>query len=157
MKPTAKSFEIKQLGKEDLAMFKSLVSMFNTVFEEEDPTIGSDANSLKLLGSPSFIALAAVSENKVLGGLTAYELPIVYSDMSEILLYDMAVQSEYQRMGIGKGLIQSLKEYCLKHGIKEFFVMAHEEDQHAIEFYYATGGKSEKVVNFLYQTVEEKE
>jgi hypothetical protein len=28
--------------------------------------------------------------------------------------------------------------------------MAHEEDEHAIEFYHATGGKSEKVVNFVY-------
>jgi hypothetical protein len=34
--------------------------------------------------------------------------------------------------------------------------MAHEEDEHAIEFYRSTGGKSEKVVNFLYQTEEKK-
>jgi hypothetical protein len=32
--------------------------------------------------------------------------------------------------------------------------MAHEEDEHAVEFYRATGGKSEKVVNFLYETTK---
>ncbi len=78
-----------------------------------------------------------------------------YSNSSEIFLYDLAVKPEYQRMGIGKGLLQSLKEYCLKNGIKEFFVMAHEEDEHAIEFYRATGGRGERVVNFLYEASEE--
>jgi hypothetical protein len=29
--------------------------------------------------------------------------------------------------------------------------MAHEEDEYAIEFYRAAGGKSEKVVNFVYR------
>jgi aminoglycoside 3-N-acetyltransferase I len=142
--------EIKQLTNSDLSAFKSLIELFNMVFEEEDPTIGSDAHLLKLLSDKSFVALAAFSENEVLGGLTAYELSRVYSDDSELILYDMAVRAEHQRMGIGKGLIQSLKEYCVQNKIETFFVMAHEEDIHAVEFYHATGGKSEKVVNFLY-------
>ncbi|MEP7134596.1 MAG: GNAT family N-acetyltransferase [Chloroflexota bacterium] len=146
-----KPIEIKQLTLEDLATFISLIDLFNTVFEEEYPSIGSEANSLKLLNNKSFIALVALAGDEVVGGLTAYELPKYYSDSSEIFLYDLAVKPEYQRMGIGKGLIQSLKEYCAKNGIEEFFAMAHEEDEHAIEFYHATGGKAEKVVNFLYE------
>jgi aminoglycoside 3-N-acetyltransferase I len=149
-----KPFEIKQLTKEDLSAFNSLIDMFNLVFEEE-PKIRTEAHLLKLLGRNDFIAIAAISENEVVGGLTAYELPMVYSDYSEIFLYDLAVKAEYQRMGIGKKLLQSLKEYCIKNEIIEFFVLAHEEDEHAIEFYRATGGKSEKVINFLYETSEE--
>ncbi len=148
------AIEIKHLTKEDLSKFTSLINLFNMVFEEESK-IGSEANSLKLLNSKYFIALVALTENKVVGGLTAYELPMYYSNSSEIFLYDLAVKPEYQRMGIGKGLLQSLKEYCLKNGIKEFFVMAHEEDEHAIEFYRATGGRGERVVNFLYEASEE--
>jgi aminoglycoside 3-N-acetyltransferase I len=147
-----KIIEFKRLVPGDLAAFKSLIEMFNTVFEEEQ-NIGGDAHLLKLLENNGFIAIAAVSENEVLGGLTAYELPMIYSDESEVILYDMAVREEYQRMGIGKGLIQSLKEYCIKNGVETFFVMAHEEDLHAVEFYHATGGKSEKVVNFLYNNL----
>ena len=144
-------FETKRLKKEDLLIFNSLISLFNLVFEEENPTIGSEANSLRLLDNERFIAIVALAENEIAGGLTAYELPMYYSDSSEIFLYDMAVKPEYQRMGIGKGLIQRLKEYCIKNGIQDFFVMAHEEDEHAIEFYRATGGKAEKVVNFVYE------
>ena len=146
--------EIKQLTKQDLSEFTSLVDLFNTVFEEESK-IGSKANLLKLLNNKSFIALVALAENKVVGGLTAYELPMYYSDSSEIFLYDLVVKPDHQRMGIGKGLLQRLKEYCTENGVKEFFVMAHEEDEHAIEFYHATGGKAEKVVNFLYEAGEE--
>jgi aminoglycoside 3-N-acetyltransferase I len=143
------SIKIKQLTEQDLSEFAALIHLFNAVFEEESK-IGSEANLLNLLESKSFIALVAIDKDEVMGGLTAYELPMYYSDSSEIFLYDMAVKPNYQRMGIGKGLIQRLKEYCTEHGIKEFFVMAHEEDEHAVEFYHATGGRAEKVVNFLY-------
>ena len=146
-------FQIKRLAKEHLADFQALVNLFNVVFEEESK-IGSETHLLKLLSSKNFIALAALAENEVVGGLTAYELPMYYSDSSEIFLYDLAIKPEYQRRGIGKGLIQSLKAHCIRQGIKEFFVMAHAEDEHAIEFYRATGGKSENVVNFLYETLE---
>ena len=148
-------YQIKFLTtKEDLPIFKALVNLFNIVFEEEVPTMGSDQHLLKLISNNGFVAIAVISEGEVVGGLTAYELPMVYKDNSEIFLYDLAVKPEYQRMGIGKGLIQGLKEYCVKNGIKEFFVLAHEEDEHAIEFYHATDGKSEKVINFLYKTNE---
>jgi len=148
------SIEIKHLTKQDLSEFTSLIHLFNTVFEEESK-IGSAANLLNLLHNKSFIALVAIAENKVVGGLTAYELPMYYSNHSEIFLYDLAVNPKYQRMGIGKALLQHLKEYCVGHGIKEFFVMAHEEDEDAIEFYHATGGKAENVINFLYAADED--
>ena len=154
MNLNSKSFEIKRLTNADLATFNLLIELFNTVFEEES-NMGSEANSLRLLNNNQFIAIAALAENEVAGGLTAYELPLYYSDSSEIFVYDLAVKPEYQRMGIGKGLIQSLKEHCIRNRIKEFFVMAHEEDELAIEFYRATGGKTEKVINFLFEAGEE--
>ena len=144
------SIEIKRLTKKDLLEFTTLVNLFNTVFEEETK-IGSKANLLNLLINKSFIALVAIDEDKVVGGLTAYELPMYYTDSSELFLYDLAIRPDHQRMGIGKALLKHLKEYCVKNEMKEFFVMAHEEDAHAIEFYHATGGRSEKVVNFLYE------
>jgi len=144
-------FQIKRLTKEGLADFAALVNLFNIVFEEE-PRIGSDNHLRQLLNRADFVVLAALMENEVVGGLTAYELPLYYSDSSEFFLYDLAVKPEYQRKGIGKRLIQSLKAYCIENEVKEFFVMAHEEDEHAVEFYRATGGRSEKVVNFLYET-----
>ena len=155
MKPNYKTFEVRRLAKEDLSVFSSLIRLFNIVFEEAESSISSEANLLRLLSNNHFIALAAIDDTQVVGGLTAYVLPMYYSEFPEIFLYDLAVKPEYQRIGVGKRLIHDLKEYCVKHGVKVFFVLAHEEDEHAIEFYRSTGGKSEKVVNFLYKTTEE--
>lgn len=154
MKQDLKTVEIKRLDESDLPRFKSLVDLFNMVVEENRWNIGNDAHLSGLLGDPHFIAMVALAEQEVAGGLTAYELPLYYANHSEVFLYDMAVKPEYQRMGIGKELIRTLKEQCRGNGVKEFFVLAHEEDEHAIEFYHSTGGKSEKVVNFLYETSE---
>ena len=149
-----KPIEIKRLNESDLQFFKSLIDLFNIVFEEDRSNIGNDANLSGLLGNAQFIVMAALAEQEVIGGLTAYELPMYYADHSEVFVYDLAVKPEYQRMGIGKELIRTLKKQCRGNGVKEFFVLAHEEDEHAIEFYHSTGGKSEKVVNFLYKTSE---
>lgn len=147
--------EIKQLQQSDTASFMAMIEMFNTVFEEE-PAIGSKTHLQRLLTDPHFIAIAALHEGEVLGGLTAYILPMYYSDSPEVLLYDMAVKTDYQRMGIGKALLRQLKRYCQQNAVGEFFVLAHEEDEHAIEFYRSTGGRSEKVVNFLYAVDEDQ-
>src|SRR5215216_4343587 len=147
----AEKLAVRQLTEEDVSAFHLLIDMFHMVFEEAEPAVSSETNLRKLLGNKSFIAIAGFSENEVVAGLTAYELPMYSSDNSEVFLYDLAVKPEYQRIGIGKRLIQHLKDYCRKNGIREFFVLAHEEDQHAVEFYHSTGGKSEKVINFLYE------
>jgi aminoglycoside 3-N-acetyltransferase I len=147
-----KTIETRRLHESDLSLFKSLIDLFNLVFEENRSDMGSDATLAALLGKPHFIAMSALAEQEVVGGLTAYELPMYYADHSEVLVYDPAVKPEYQRMGIGKELIRSLKAECSRKGVREFFVLAHEEDEHAIEFYHSTGGKSERVVNFLYET-----
>ena len=53
MNPSPKPFEIKQLTKEDISAFNSLIDLFNLVFEEE-PKIRTEAHLLKLLGSNKF-------------------------------------------------------------------------------------------------------
>jgi len=145
-----KSTEIRKLTREDIFSFEALLHLFNIAFEEER-ALGSNAHLSTLLSDEHFIAMAAFSENKVIGGLTAYKLPMYYSDGSEIFLYDMAVHPDHQRKGIGKQLLDFLKEYCIQHGISVFFVLAHEEDEHALEFYRSTGGQREHVANFLYE------
>lgn len=147
----SKTFEIRKLTSQDLAEFRSLIDLFNQVFEETQPVAASDSHLQRLLGSRAFITLAAFFEKEIVGGLTAYELPMYQHDSSEILLYDLAVRPDFQRKGIGQGLIRHLKEYCSEHGIQEFFVLVHEEDEHAVEFYRATGGQGERVLNFVYE------
>ena len=103
-----------------------------------------------MLEKETVIFYAALIDKKVVGGLTAHILPSTYFPSSEIYIYDLAVLTEFQRKGIGRQLISSLKEYCANLRFKEVFVQADLEDQHALDFYQATGSIVENVVHFSY-------
>jgi aminoglycoside 3-N-acetyltransferase I len=142
---------IKQLSKKDVSGFKQLILLFKEVFEMSKQGKISDAYLKKLLAQPGFIALAAVDGNKVVGGLTAYEMPQYYGEYSEVYIYDIAIKSDYQRKGTGKKLLEALKTHCKKKGIKTMFVEAHAKDKHAVAFYLSTKGKAEEVMHFNYE------
>ena len=86
-----------------------------------------------------------------MGGLTAYELPLYYSEYSEIFIYDVAIKPDFQRKRFGTMLLSALKQYCRDNGIKEFFVEASEEDKYAVHFYQSAGGTAEKVIQFNFE------
>src|SRR5579863_8685566 len=129
------NYKIVRLGKSDAVLLKRLVNLFNDVFEPGNTKQPATAHLNKLLTKKEFIAVAAVMNNEVIGGLTAYELPLYYSNHKEAYLYDIAVSRQHQHSGVGKKLIAALKKYCKQNGIKLFFVEANEEDTHATKFY----------------------
>jgi aminoglycoside 3-N-acetyltransferase I len=108
----------------------------------------NDEYFLRLMADPKFIVIVAMLKGEVVGGMTAYELPMYYAESSEVLIYDIAVKPKFHRKGVGKKILTGLKEYCELNGIKVFFVEAHHEDKHAVDFYKSIGGMPEKVVHF---------
>jgi aminoglycoside 3-N-acetyltransferase I len=146
-----KETRIIKLSTDELGVFQKLIQLFNEVFEEENKSIAIEKKLSVLLSKKEFIVFAAIHENIVVGGLTAFEMPMYTSDQSEAYLYDMAILPEFQRMGIGKKLIAAFSDYCRQHNIQNFFVEAHEEDEHAVDFYKSAGGKPEKVIHFNFE------
>ncbi|MGN6533497.1 MAG: GNAT family N-acetyltransferase [Ginsengibacter sp.] len=148
-------FKIKQLGKQDAANFYKLIRLFQDVFETKTEIKVGEIYLKKLLARPDFIVFAIFSEKEIVGGLTAYELRSYFFEGSEIYIYDIAIKREFQRKGLGKKLILSLKKYCQQNSVKVMFVEAHEADEHAVNFYHSTGAESEKVIHFNYVFGEE--
>lgn len=142
---------LKRLTKKDTASFRQMVVLFRDVFEMKSTAKLSDTYIKKLLAKPEFIALAAFDGAKIVGALTAYEMPQYYGEYAEVYIYDMAVHTKYQRKGIGKKLIAHLKQYCKAQGIKTMFVEAHADDKHAVKFYLSTRGKAERVMHFNFE------
>jgi ribosomal protein S18 acetylase RimI-like enzyme len=103
-----------------------------------------------LLAKEGFFVFVALLDEKVVGGLTAYTLEQYYSERPLVYIYDLAVLSPYQRQGIGKMLMEGITAFGKEIGTEEVFVQADAADQHAIEFYRATGGIAEQVVHFYY-------
>lgn len=140
----------KKLGNKDFSFLEQLIRLYEEAFEMEDFSL-PDVDYLQfLLDNENMIFYVAVSENQVVGGLTAHILPSVYVPTSEVYVYDMAVKPSYQRQGIGKQLLSELATECAKIGYQEIFVQADIEDIHALAFYQATGGEPADVVHFSY-------
>jgi aminoglycoside 3-N-acetyltransferase I len=142
--------QIIKLAKNDLSTFQKLIDLLNEVFDEYH-SIASDAHLEELLKKSEFHAFAVIANNKVVAGLTAYELQKYYNDKSELYIYDIAVKTEFQNLGIGKKLIQFVKEYCFENGVQTLFVEAHSEEEQAVKFYESTFGVSEKVDHFNFE------
>lgn len=146
-----KEIQILRLQKEDLRQFVELIKLFEEVFEMENFSIPNDRHLQELLNRDDFDAFVAKKNGLVVGGLTTYLLKQYYSEKPIAYIYDLAVNINYQRQGIGKRLIEEDKNYYLAKGFEDMFVQAEIEDDHAIEFYRSTSPSEEKqIIYFSY-------
>jgi aminoglycoside 3-N-acetyltransferase I len=147
---SSRSFTIHPLAAEDLALMDGLLTMFGEAFGEPD-TYGSarpsEAYLQRLLGSDSFIAIAAQHDDEIVGGLAAYELRKFEQERSEIYIYDLAVAAAWRRQGIATALIEALKEIGRARGAYVIFVQADLIDAPAIALYTKLGAR-EDVLHF---------
>jgi len=129
---------------------EAMLTMFGAAFNEVE-TYGvarqSKAYFERLLGSDYFIALVALKDGSVVGGLAAYELHKFEQERNEIYIYDLAVAEAHRRAGIATALIQELKKIAAARGSYVIFVQADIGDTPAIELYTKLGIR-EDVLHF---------
>ena len=143
---------LQVLNASDLDKLRELIRLYEDVFEMKDFVMPSDAHLQLLLDKNGITFLVAEKNGKVVGGLTAHDLPSTYFEANEVYVYDLAVAKNYQRTGIGKKLLEELAAICKRKGEREFFLQADIDDQHALDFYRSTGGIAENVIHFSYAT-----
>ena len=146
----AEPFTIRMLGPDDVALMEGMSVMFGRAFNEPETYGGarpSEAYLRRLLGSDSFIAVAALQGGEVVGGLAAYELRKFEQERSEIYIYDLAVAAAYRRQGIATALIQRLKVIAAGRRAYVIYVQADLGDAPAIELYTKLGAR-EDVLHF---------
>lgn len=141
---------IRQLGSGDAALFRRLLDTFGEVFEDVETYTRAQPRAAYLEGllrSDHFIALAALQDGAVIGGLAAYELRKFERERSEIYIYDLAVAAPHRRRGIATGLITHLKTIAKARGAYVIFVQADVTDPAAIALYTKLGSR-EEVLHF---------
>jgi aminoglycoside 3-N-acetyltransferase I len=129
-----------------------MTTMFGEAFSDMATYTGHRPSAgylRRLLGSDTFIALAAVKGDAVVGGIVAYELAKFEQERSEIYIYDLAVATPHRRQGIATALIEELKRIAAERGAYVIFVQADTgiEDEPAIAL-YAKLGTREDVLHF---------
>ena len=147
---TANHFSIRRLEASDVVLMAEMLTVFGEAFGEVETYSGarpSPAYLERLLGSETFIAVAALRSDKVVAGLTAYELPKFEQERSEIYIYDLAVAAAHRREGIATSLIRELQEIAAERGAYVIFVQADVIDSPAIAL-YSKFGVREDILHF---------
>jgi aminoglycoside 3-N-acetyltransferase I len=144
------SYSIHRVGPDHLDLMHGMLGLFGEAFHEPD-TYNSqrpdDQYLVKLLGGESFIAVAAVSDGRVIGALAGYELKKFEQRRSEVYLYDLAVAETHRRQGIATVLIEELKHIAAERGAWVVFVQADYGDDPAVALYTKLGIR-EDVMHF---------
>lgn len=94
--------------------------------------------------------LIAEDEGKPCGFLTAHTLPRLDELNPELFLYEIEVNSNYRRQGIGTQLIEKLIEIAKIIHAKEIFVLTNESNIAAMNLYQSTGGVRENPYDVMF-------
>ena len=153
MKKTAADtmrFVVHHLDPHNAVLFDGLLTLFGAAFDDvstySDARPGDDYRR-DLLGDRNFIALAAVRDGAVIGGLAAYVLRKFERERSEVYIYDLAVDEAHRRQSVATALVESLKPIARARGAYVIFVQADYGDDPAIGLYTKLGTR-EDVLHF---------
>ena len=147
---TQSAFEIQALSGGDIDLMRQMLAMFGDAFGERATYTASqpsDAYLRDLLSSGTFVAVAARSDAKVVGGLAAYFLRKFEQARTEVYIYDLAVDEAFRRRGIATAMIEELKKIALAKGAWVIYVQADHGDDAAIALYTKLGVR-EDVLHF---------
>lgn len=146
----------RRLTVDDWETARSLFTLMAGVFAETSAPLSDDYID-RLLRQDAFWAVAAFVGDELVGGVTAHRLPMTRVEASELLIYDLAVRADWQRHGIGRYLVRTLREQAALAEIQTVFVPADNDDQHALDFYQALGGAPSAVTFFTFSDERERD
>lgn len=114
----------------------------------------SQAIILRFLSNSQNILLSAEVDGVLVGQAIAYILDRWEQDQPMLFLYSIDVVENYQRQGIGRGLIEAVKKIGQAENCSEGFVFTNDSNLAAKGLYQSTGGKRsnpDDVVMFEYE------
>jgi aminoglycoside 3-N-acetyltransferase I len=148
--PVSNLLTIRVLGPDDVEQMEAILTVFGEEFNDAKTYNDSRPGRpylTRLLGSNYFIALSALKNRSVVGGLAAYELQKFEQERSEIYIYDLAVASAHRREGIATALVKELERIAASRAAHVIFVQADIVDTAAIAL-YSKLGTCETVLHF---------
>ena len=138
----SEELEIGWIGPGQMARLREIVALFAEAFEDRlsYPEPFTDVGAAeRLLSSPNFLVVGAYWSDLIVGGIAAYILPRFHPALSEIYIYDLAVDARFRRRGIATAMIAHLQRYAYQQGISSIYVQADVEDEAAVALYSKLG------------------
>jgi aminoglycoside 3-N-acetyltransferase I len=142
--------EVRVLASDDVELFRGMQRLFAEAFDDAPSYLArppAENYVRRWLSSPSHIALIALADGVVLGGLAAYVLEKFEQERSEVYVYDLAVSERERRRGIATALLRRLQAVAKTREAYVIFVQADYGDEPAIRLYESLGVR-EEVLHF---------
>jgi aminoglycoside 3-N-acetyltransferase I len=140
-----------RLKARDAELLQEINALFHEVFQYDTPPSASLPYLERLLFSERHLVFALTYQHELVGALTAHLLPDLYSENTEVFIYDIAVKPQWQRLGFGARLLKAVQNNALKNGYAHIWVAADVEDEHALDFYRKHGGEASEVQHFEFK------
>ncbi|WP_299457923.1 GNAT family N-acetyltransferase [uncultured Microscilla sp.] len=144
-------YTIKKLTQADITLAKQLIEAWHTDDGATQVIYPREKYLAKLLTKKSFHAYVAMVGNKVVGGLTAYEMEMFDTEETEMFLFEIGVNKEARQKGIATALIEALKQTCYQQHIAIIFVGTSMDNEAAKKLYAKTGGSLEITPFYTYE------
>jgi ribosomal protein S18 acetylase RimI-like enzyme len=110
-----------------------------------------DEESARLfLSNPMNYFFACIEDNRIIGYAYGYELNRIDNAGNMLYIHAVGVHSGYRRQGVGKQMINAVKQLCKLSGICKFFLDAHKNNTAACALYDSTGGVAHRDDNVSY-------
>ena len=135
--------EVKRIKKVD----RKLINKINQLFDDKK---WSQKEGNKFLTDKNNLLLLAFENDKPVGFLTAHRLQRFDKKKAEILLYEIGVHPYYRRQGIGKSLINEVKNWAKEVNSSEVWVLTEKTNPIAMKLYQSVGGVEESPGTVMY-------
>ncbi len=146
----ANDISIRRILPGDITLCEQLNALFAVVFDDADSYLSAPPPAsyfADILAKPHVIALVAMLNGEVIGGLVAYELDKLEQQRREIYIYDLAVDARFRRQGVATQLIELVREIARERGAWVIYIQADYEDEPAVALYTKLGQR-EDVLHF---------
>lgn len=143
---------IELIKPEEIEKFVKLRDLFIHVFDEQAPAL-NETQYAQIRDNRNFVAIGATVGFDLVGGIAGHLVPNYYKGGLDLFIYDVAVKHGHRRKGIGSELMKFAIQFCKEHGIKEMYVSADQEDDHALAFYRKTN-PSETSARFFNYSIQ---
>lgn len=108
------------------------------------------AEAAAFLGDRNNYLLVAEVDGRPVGELVGYEMFRLDGIRPMMCLYELDVMVPYRRRGIGRALVEHLRDLCAERGYLKMWVLTDEDNEPARALYEACGGEVQADAPVLY-------
>jgi ribosomal protein S18 acetylase RimI-like enzyme len=112
---------------------------------------------VSFLGQRQNVLIVARDEGRPVGFALAYLLDRADRERKMMLFYEIEVKPTYRRRGLGRGMVELLKQICSEEGVFKMWVYTNRSNVAACNLYRLTGGRADASsddISFQYDFVK---